>query len=53
MRSQSAAKSVRRGDPDSVATGSRNFFNTLFLLFATTRVLNFPSQENFFVVIEN
>ena len=29
------------------------FFNTLFLVFATTRVLHFPSQENFLVVIEN
>jgi len=53
MRSQSAAKSVRCGDRESVAAGSRNFFNPLFLVFATTRVLHFPSQENFFVVIEN
>jgi hypothetical protein len=53
MRSQSAAKSVRCGDPESVAAGSQTFFNTLFLVFATARVLHFPSQENFFVVIEN
>ena len=54
MRSQSAAKSVRRGDFESVAIGSRNFFNRLlFLVFATTRVLHFSSQEKFFVVIEN
>jgi hypothetical protein len=53
MRSQSAAKSVRCGDPESVAAGSQTFLNTLFLVFATARVLHFPSQENFFVVIEN
>ena len=29
------------------------FFNTLFLAFATTRVLHFFSQENFFAEIEN
>jgi hypothetical protein len=46
-------RSVRCGDAKSVATGSRNFFNTLFLVFATTRALHFPSQENFFAEIEN
>jgi hypothetical protein len=46
-------RSVRRGDSKSVAVGSRNFFNTLFLGFATTRALHFFSQEDFFVVIEN
>jgi len=53
MRSQSVAESARCGDSESIAVGSRNFFNTLFLVFATTRVLHFPSQEEFFVVIEN
>jgi hypothetical protein len=48
MRSQSAAKSVRRGDSESVSVGSRNFFNTLFLGFATARVRHFSSQEIFF-----
>ena len=53
MRSQSAAKSVRHGDSKSVAAGSRNLFNRLFPVFATTRVLHFRRQENFFVEIEN
>jgi hypothetical protein len=53
MGSQSAAKSARCGEPESVAADSRNFSNTLFLVFATTRVLHFLSQEDFFVVIEN
>jgi hypothetical protein len=53
MGSQSAAKSARCGEPESVAADSRDFFNTLFLVFATTRVLHFLSQENFFLVIEN
>ena len=53
MRSQLVANSVRRGDSESVAAGSRNFFNTLFPGFATTRALHFFSQENFFVVFEN
>jgi hypothetical protein len=53
MGSQSAAKPVRCGEPESVAADSRNCFNTVFLVFVTTRVLHFPSQENFFVEIEN
>jgi hypothetical protein len=36
-----------------LAADSRNFSDTLFLVFATTRVFHFLSQENFFVVIEN
>ena len=48
-----SSESVRCGDSESVAVGSRNLFNTLFLGFATTHVLHFFSQENFFVVIEN
>jgi hypothetical protein len=36
-----------------VAAGSRNFFNPLFLAFATPRALHFRSQENFFAEIEN
>jgi len=53
MRRQSAAKFVRCGDSESVSVGSRNFFNTLFLGFASTGVLHFPRQENFLVIIEN
>jgi hypothetical protein len=41
------------GDSKSIATGSRNFFNTLFFVPATRRALHFSSQENFLVVIEN
>jgi hypothetical protein len=48
-----SSESVRCGDSESVAVGSRNVFNTLFLGFATTHVLHFFSQENFLVVIEN
>jgi hypothetical protein len=53
MRSQSTAKSLRRSDSESVAAGSRNLSDKLFLVLATTRALHFPRQENFFVVIEN
>ena len=53
MRSQLAANSVRRGDFESVAAGSRNLFNELFLVLGMTGALHFLRQENFFVVIEN
>ena len=53
MGSQSAAKSARGRELESVAADSRNFSNTLFLGFATTRALHFFSQEDFFVEIEN
>ena len=52
-RSQLAANSVRPGDFESVAAGSRNLFNKLFLVLATTCALHFFRQENFSVVIEN
>ncbi|HET9711624.1 MAG TPA: hypothetical protein VFP64_07075, partial [Pyrinomonadaceae bacterium] len=37
--------------PNPLRLAHKLFFNTLFLIFATTRVLHFPRQENFFVVI--
>jgi hypothetical protein len=54
MLGQSAAKLVRRAILNPSRIGSRgNVFNPLVSVFTPTRVLHFPSQENFFVVIEN
>jgi len=39
--------------PEFIPTGSRSFFNKLFLVFVTTRALHFHRQENFLVEIEN
>jgi len=40
--------------PNPSRFDSREIFrNTLFLVFAPTRVLDFSSQENFFAEIEN
>jgi hypothetical protein len=53
MHSQCSSGAFVAAVQKSVATGSRNLFNTLFLVIATARALHFPSQGNFFRVNEN
>jgi hypothetical protein len=53
MRRQSAAKSLRRGDSESVAVASREIFSATVSFFSPTHALHFLSQGKLFVVIEN
>jgi hypothetical protein len=54
MLGQSAAKLVRRAILNPSRIGSRgNVFNPLVSCFRTDTRARFPSQENFFVEIEN